>query len=66
MSRKRFVKLMRAVAAKCHAINKAYGTVSYKPGKCNLRHYKLPEGMSYAEAWENVANCLCGIVEVGR
>lgn len=66
MTRKRFVKLMQAASARCHAINKASGHLSYKPGKCNLRHYQLPEGKTYADVWAVMEKALDGIVTVGK
>ena len=64
MARKRFTKLMRATMVECYALNEKNGgnSVTAKALEDSFRSYKLPEGKSYAEAWEAVSKCLKGIV----
>lgn len=68
MTRKRFIKLMRAAMLECYHINKANGYVPLSGGKINaqVRDFKLPEGKTYAELWNVMNSALKGIVSVCR
>lgn len=64
MTRKRYIKMIRAAITQCYLINKANGLdVS---GKMNFRDSRPDPGMSYAEAWEVINNALRGIVPACR
>lgn len=64
MKRKTFIKKMRGLMAKCHEINKAAGTVTYRPGRSIFdERWQLPEGKSYQEAYDCMAAVLLPIVE---
>ncbi len=64
MKRKTFIKKMRGLMEKCHAINKAAGTVTYHPGRSNFDgRWQLPESMSYQGAYDGMAAVLLPIVE---
>lgn len=65
MTRKRYQKLVRAALTKCHIYNKQhYKHLNYKAGKSigSVRYQKLPEGMTYQEAWDIIAKALEDII----
>ena len=64
MKRKTFVKKMRGFMVRCHEINKAAGTVTYRPGKTisGASSWQLPEGQSYQEAYNDAAAVLLPII----
>ena len=64
MTRKRYMKLMRATMIECYRINEANGGNPYsaKQVEDNLRNLKIAPGKSYAECWESINACLKGIV----
>ena len=64
MKRKTFVKKMRGFMAKCHEINKAAGTVTYRPGKTisGVSSWQLPKGQSYQESYDCAAAVLLPII----
>lgn len=70
MTRKRFVKLMRAALVECYAINEANGGnlsgITAKKLEDSFRNYKLPEGQTYADVWGAVNAALRGIVSACR
>ena len=68
MTRKRFLKLMRAAMIECYAINERNGgsPTTAKRLEDSFRKFKLPDGKSYAEVWEVVNNNLRGLVSVCR
>ena len=68
MTRKRFIKLTRAMMTRCHEIHKARDTnLFYKPGRAiNTRNVKLAEGKTYQEVWDTMSNALAGVINVGK
>lgn len=68
MTRKRFIKLLRAAMVECYAINEANGgaPTTAKALEQSFRDFKLAEGKSYAETWAALNNALRGIVSACR